>query len=115
MTIKRINAVSCAKIMGLLYAIIGLLIGCIAAFAALIGRFAVDSLGINNTFTTAFGISAIVFFPFIYGALGFVMTWIAASIYNMLAGVVGGVQVEVAPFPGSEWHPLGDKPSDLLA
>ena len=115
MTIKRINAVSCAKIMGLLYAIIGLLIGCVAAVAALIGRFAASSLGTTIPFLTAFGMGAIIVFPLIYGAIGFVMTWIAASIYNVLAGVVGGVQVEVAPFPGSEWHLLRDKPGDLLA
>ncbi len=114
MTIKRINAVSCAKIMGLLYAIIGLLVGCVAAFAALIGRFAANSFGGANYFT-AFGMGAIIFFPLLYGALGFVMTWIAAAIYNVLAGVVGGVQVEVAPFPAAEWHPLRDKPGDLLA
>ena len=28
---------------------------------------------------------------------------------------VGGVQVEVAPLPGSDWQQLRDKPGDLLA
>ena len=114
MIIKRINAVSCAKITGLLYAIIGLFMGGLAAVAALVGRFAANSLGINNPFMTAFGISAIIVFPLMYGAIGFVVTWIAAAIYNVLSGVVGGVQVEVVPLPGSEWQLLRNKADDLL-
>lgn len=101
MVIKRINAVSCAKVMGLLYAILGFLFGGCMALVSLAGGFASSKAAGP---LAAFGLGAVILFPLIYGALGFIMTWIAAAIYNVLAGVVGGVQVEVGPSPGSSWN-----------
>jgi hypothetical protein len=42
-----------------------------------------------------FGAGAIVTLPIFYGVLGFVSTAIAAFIYNLLAGAVGGIEIEV--------------------
>ena len=32
----------------------------------------------------------------LYGGLGFVFTLISAALYNLLAGVVGGVEIDLA-------------------
>jgi hypothetical protein len=42
-----------------------------------------------------FGIAGIVVLPIVYGILGFITTLIGAWLYNVLAGMVGGVELEV--------------------
>jgi hypothetical protein len=41
-----------------------------------------------------FGIGAIVLLPILYGCLGFVMTLLMAWLYNVAAGIVGGVEIQ---------------------
>ena len=41
------------------------------------------------------GVGAVIVFPILYGLMGFVATLIAAWLYNVAAGVVGGVEVDV--------------------
>jgi hypothetical protein len=94
MVIKRIGPLSCAKITGTLYAILGLVFGGIFSLAALAGSFA------SNNSTGAgigalLGVGAIVIFPFLYGGIGFVSTLIAAWLYNTVAGFVGGVEMDL--------------------
>ena len=72
----------------------GLLVGCIVSLIALVGGFA------SETFQAAglgamFGVGAIIILPIFYGGLGFVMTLIGAWIYNVLAGLVGGIELDV--------------------
>jgi hypothetical protein len=45
-------------------------------------------------FGALFGVGSIVFFPIFYGCIGFVSTLIMAALFNVAAGVVGGVEVE---------------------
>ena len=42
-----------------------------------------------------FGAGAIVILPILYGGLGFVATLIAAWVYNVVAGIVGGIELDV--------------------
>ena len=42
-----------------------------------------------------FGMAAVVLFPVAYGLAGFVTTLIGAWLYNGLAGLVGGVEIEL--------------------
>jgi hypothetical protein len=94
MVIRRVSPLSVAKIAGTLYAIIGLLMGAMFSLIAMAGGMASDSGG-GAAFGAVFGIGAIVFFPILYGGLGFAMTLIMAALYNFLAGMVGGVEIEV--------------------
>jgi hypothetical protein len=94
MIVKRVGPISCAKIAGTLYAILGLFIGGIFSLIALAGGFA------SNTSQSAglgvlIGAGAIIAAPIFYGAMGFVTSLIGAWLYNMLAGVVGGIQLDV--------------------
>ncbi|MCC7043160.1 MAG: hypothetical protein IT183_04820 [Acidobacteria bacterium] len=96
MVIKRINPMSIAKIAGVVYAVIGLLVGAMFSLFAIGGAMFMpagsDGAG---TFGAIFGVAAIVLAPIFYGVLGFVTTFIAALIFNAAAGVTGGVEIEV--------------------
>ncbi|HTG89530.1 MAG TPA: hypothetical protein VL914_05020 [Vicinamibacterales bacterium] len=94
MVIKRVGPLSCAKLSGTLYALIGLLVGGIFSMIAMAGGAAAD-----NTFGrgmgAAIGVGAIVLFPILYGCMGFVATLIGAWLYNIVAGMVGGIELDV--------------------
>ena len=98
MVIKRVGPLSCAKIAGTLYAILGLIIGGIFSLIGMAGAFASTDSS-NSPFGPMFGaimgVGAIIVFPILYGVAGFIGSLIAAGLYNMLAGLVGGVQIDV--------------------
>ena len=94
MIIRRIGPLSFARLSGMLYAIVGLVLGGIFSLVALAGGFASDTAGAAGV-GAIIGVAAVVVFPILYGLLGFVMTLIAAWLYNVAAGVVGGVEVDI--------------------
>ena len=94
MIIRRVGPLSFAKLSGTLYAFIGLIIGGVFSMIAMAGGFASqtsESAGI----AAVIGVGAIVIFPILYGLMGFVATLIAAWLYNIVAGIVGGVELDV--------------------
>lgn len=93
MIIRRIGPLSCAKIAGTLYAAMGLIIGAFFSIAAIVGGFAAADSG-EAAFAAIFGVGAVVLLPLFYGVLGFVTTLIAAWLYNVVAGVVGGIEIQ---------------------
>lgn len=97
MIVKRIKPISAGKMMGALYAIIGLIIGIGFAIASLMGASLApsESSGGSALIGTLFGVGAIVFLPICYGIFGFISGLIVPAIYNILAGIVGGVEVDV--------------------
>ena len=94
MVIKRIGPVSCAKITGLLNAILGIAFGAILSMMSLAGGFASDTSG-GAGFGALFGVGAIVVLPILYGGIGFITTLIGAWLYNVLAGLVGGIEMDL--------------------
>jgi hypothetical protein len=100
MVVRRINPLSVAKIAGLLYAIIGLVVG---AFMSLIfgaiGTLGAASHDVPPMFGMFFGAGSIIIAPIFYGVLGFVTTGVSAMVYNGLAGFVGGVEIDVDVAP----------------
>ena len=102
MVVRRINPLSLAKIAGLLYAIIGLIIG--AFFSLLFG--VIGSLNpaqeeMPHGIAMLMGAGSIITLPIVYGVLGFITTAVGAMIYNGLAGVVGGIEIDVDAAPVS--------------
>jgi hypothetical protein len=93
MIIRRIGPVSFAKLAGALYAIIGFIIGGMLSLAALAGAFGGNSA--PRPFPAVFGLAAVVILPVLYGCLAFVMTLISATLYNVLAGTLGGVELDI--------------------
>jgi len=98
MVVRRVNPLSCAKIAGVLYAIMGLLVGAFASLVGLAGALAIpaDAGAGAGLFGALFGVGAVVMLPIVYGCLGFVSTLIGAVLYNVIAGMVGGVEIDVA-------------------
>ncbi len=95
MVIKRIGPLSLAKISGTLYALLGLFAGAIFSMIAMVGGFGADSSE-RSGFGVLIGAGAIVLFPILYGAVGFVVSLLAALLYNALAGFVGGIEIDVS-------------------
>jgi len=91
MVINRVRPLTAAKVVGLLYAILGLAMGAIVSVVSVFGGF---SAGRGDP-GLVFGIAAVVFFPVAYGIAGFVMTLIISWLYNGLANLVGGIEVDL--------------------
>ena len=105
MTIKRIGPLSCAKIAGVTYAALGLLIGALVSLAAGLGlalsggQQNLDAKALSPLppmFGALMGVGAIIVFPILYGIIGFIFALIGAWIYNLLASWIGGIQVDIS-------------------
>ena len=94
MVLKRIGPVSCAKVVGTLYAILGIVIGVIVSLAVLAGGIA-SNVSRNAALGTIIGAGSVVFFPILYGVIGFVASLIGAWLYNVIAGLVGGIEMDL--------------------
>jgi hypothetical protein len=98
MIIRRIGVLSLAKFMGGIYGAIGLLIGAVLSLAALAGA-AIG--GVQNDEPGAavigafVGVGAIIVLPIFYGLMGFLGGLVAAFLYNLFAGVFGGIELDV--------------------
>lgn len=93
MIVRRVGPLSFAKITGVLYALFGLLAGAILSLFSLVG-FAANA-GQEGAFGMLFGVGAIVLLPIFYGVMGFLFSLLAAALYNLIAGWVGGVELDV--------------------
>lgn len=94
MALKRIGPMSFAKLSGMLYALLGFLFGAIYSLAAMAGA-AIPNSSTGAGFGAIVGINAIVIFPILYGGFGFVLSLIGAWLYNLVAGWVGGIEMEL--------------------
>jgi len=88
MEVKKIDILSLAKVQGLVMAAIGLLMG---LFFASLGTAMSSMMGSSQ----GFGFAAVIFMPIMYGIFGFVGGAIGAFIYNLVAGWIGGIKLEL--------------------
>ena len=97
MIVKRLGPLSCGKMVGVVYATIGLIIGAIFALLSLVGAgIGAASSGDSGAWLGAlFGVGAVIFLPLFYGVMGFICAILGAVIYNLAAKYVGGVEVEM--------------------
>lgn len=100
MVIKRFGVFSAAKIYSVVMAGVGLIFGIIyglffiifgAAMMAGSGR----NAGVAGVSTLAIGLVMMLVIPVFYGIIGFIFGAIGALIYNMAAGVIGGLELEL--------------------
>jgi hypothetical protein len=82
--IRRFGVGQTAKVLGVLYALLGLVF---APFLVIAALFAPDTAG--------FGIGFAIAIPIVYGVVGFIFTAIGCLIYNLVAGWVGGIEIDV--------------------
>ena len=94
MIINRIDPMSLARLSGLLYAVMRLVLGGIISLVALAGGFASDTKALRRL--VLIGVGAVVVLPICYGLLGFVGTLIAGWLFNVVAGIVRVIVVETS-------------------
>ncbi len=93
-TIKRIDVGSAAIMGGVTAAALGLILGLFAAsFGSLLNN--ANNFGNNNNVFGGLGLFAVILFPLLYGLFGLIGGAIYAALYNLFAGMVGGIKVEV--------------------
>ena len=94
MVLRSIGVLSTGKLLGIFYALLGLIFG---------GFFAVFSLaaGAGNmpqngsaVPMAGLGVAAVIVMPIMYGFFGFIGGVISAALYNFVAGLVGGIEME---------------------
>ena len=96
MVIRRVGVWSVARLYGALSGAIGLLVGLIIAIASAVGMGLASGESDAPPFMAGiFGVGAVVILPIFYGVMGLCAGAIGAALYNVLAGVMGGVVVEV--------------------
>ena len=118
MTIRRVGVLSLAKIQGLLMLVIGLIIGVIYGLIFMIFGAALTSVmpkdesqAIGAGGTVLIGLIIMIAIPITYGLLGFIGGAIGGLIYNALAGIVGGIKIDLegsmpaAYMPPQPWSP----------
>ena len=98
LTVARVHPLSLAKVLGLLYAAMGLLVGGTLFLISLIGGIAELSEGDGDDALPAFCFApmVLVLAPFFYGALGFVGGLVAGALYNVAVRFTGGVVIETS-------------------
>jgi predicted membrane-bound spermidine synthase len=102
MVIRHVGVWSVSRLYGALSAAMGLLIGACFALVTTLGGM-VSSIRDSGSVLTSggvgamFGVGAIIVFPLLYGVLGLVGGAIAAALYNLFAGMFGGIELETEP------------------
>jgi hypothetical protein len=101
MVIRRIGVWSVSRLYGALSASMGLLIGGIIALFSLAGgaagAFGHNADSVSGPLAMMFGVGAIVFLPLFYGILGLCAGALGAALYNLFAGMFGGIELDTQP------------------
>jgi hypothetical protein len=92
--IKRIDPISLGKFSGVLCAVLGLILGALVALSSLVGMAGIGGSR-GGLFGLIFGVGAIVFLPIMYGIGGFIGGLIQGFVYNIAAGMMGGIDITV--------------------
>jgi hypothetical protein len=88
--IRRFGVGQTAKVVATIYTLMGVVFVPVFLIAAM---FSPKETGFGPGFAFAL--------PIIYGVLGFIFTAIGCAIYNFVAGLVGGIEVELESAPSS--------------
>jgi hypothetical protein len=97
MEVKRVGPWSVARVCGIMNAAMGLIFGALFACIALVGGSLAQQNGNAGAFGALFGVGAIVMLPLFYGVAGVVFGALSAWLYNVFAGMVGGIEVQLEP------------------
>jgi hypothetical protein len=97
MIIRRVGVWSVSRMYAAVSAVGGLIAGLMLAGVAL---FSAGSAAANEEMPAflgpIFGIGAVIFLPIFYGVLGLLVGAVGGALYNVFAGMVGGIEIDVA-------------------
>lgn len=92
--LKKIGPGSAFKVGLVSYAFLGLFFGAIfSLFALAAAPFARP--GSSHFLGLLFGVGAIIILPIFYGIIGGIAAALGAVIYNLVAGLVGGLEIDI--------------------
>jgi hypothetical protein len=91
MVLMRVDPLSAAKVMGIVYAFMGFLFGAFMTLLGVLGNAAGAQQGPGGIL---FGVGAVIVLPIVYGIGGFVGGIISAAVYNFVVSMVGGIEFE---------------------
>jgi hypothetical protein len=97
MIVRRIGPWSVGRVYGAMMATLGLLFGGCVALLSLVGL----GLAGNNDpnvpgwLGAVLGVGAVIVLPVFYGTMGLLMGALMAFLYNIFAGMVGGIDLDV--------------------
>lgn len=97
--VRRVGVLSVGKVLGLVYALLGLIFGAFFTVFAILGTAASRPRGAGAGGSLLIGVGAVIFIPLLYGAIGFVGGVIVAAVYNVVASLVGGIEIELEQPP----------------
>src|ERR1043166_6424212 len=95
MVIRRFGVFSAAKIYAVVMAGMDLIIGVPLGIIMMIFGAAMMAGGGNSAAGVGIGIFYMIGLPIMYGVLGFIFGAIGALIYNIAAGIIGGLEIEL--------------------
>jgi hypothetical protein len=99
MVIRRVGVWSIARIAAALYTVIGLVAGFLFAGISLVSAGFAQAVESGDELPAwlapLFGVGAIVIFPILYGVMGLIVGAVGALVYNLAAGAVGGIEIEI--------------------
>jgi len=93
--IRRVGPLSCAKVAGVLYLILGFIFGALISLFSVGGSFFGDTEA-SGLGGMILGAGAIVILPICYAVFGFLMTLIMTSLFNVVVGFTGGIEVDAS-------------------
>jgi hypothetical protein len=100
--IRRVGPGSAFKVGLVLYALMGLLMGIfMACISMVLGPMGLGPPGVPDVpgahiARLFMGAGAIIFLPIMYGVFGGIFAAIGAFVYNLVAGWVGGLEVDIS-------------------
>lgn len=90
--LRRISPIQAGVVAGVLYALLGIVVAIFYYLVFLTTR------ATNSSLPSAAGV-LVIFFPFIYAAFGFIAGAVTAWLYNLVAGWVGGLELQLDSIP----------------
>jgi hypothetical protein len=98
-TLRRVGPGSAFKVGFAVYGVLGLILGVIFALISLLGGPLLGGVfppgAQPGVFRMFFGIGAVIMFPVCYGIIGGIGAVILALLYNLVAGWMGGLEVDI--------------------
>ncbi len=94
--VKRLGVLSVAKIQAAVMGVMGLVIGLIYGVILVVTGIIAVASGSKAGILMVFGaIAAVILLPLLYALLGFVFGALSAWVYNLVAGRLGGIEIEL--------------------
>lgn len=96
MVLRRISPLSAGKLMAVLYALFGLLIGALMTLMSVMGGGDSEAGAAMGMMGPMMGIGAIVILPIVWGILGFIGGLLGAVFFNIAAKIGGGLELDLS-------------------